>query len=107
MRTEGTLAPPGAYRKPLQQKKYPWTIQISSAFAPTSSSYPQGQQSPPMLTNPRRSKSVPQQNTSPLISPNMKGSALPDDDDPGDSGLDDVKDEGNEDDSPWEEQDNE
>ena len=101
-RTEGTPAPPGAYPKPYQQKKYPWTAQI-----PISSSYPQGQQSSPMSTNPRRSSSALQQNTSPPISPNMRGSAPPDDNDPGDSGPDDIKDEGNDDDSPWEQQDNE
>ena len=105
-RIEGTPAPLGAYPKPYQQKKYPWTTQASSSFIPTSPNYPQGQQ-PNTPTTPRRSTSAPPRQTSSPTTTNPRGSAPPNGDDPGDSGPDDVNDEGNDDDSPWEEQDNE
>ena len=105
MRTEGTPAPPGAYPKLYQQKKYPWMTQAPSSFIPTSPNYPQGQQ-PNILTTPRRLTSAPPRQTRSPTTTNPRSSAPPKGDDLGDRGPDDVKDEGNNDDSPWEEQNN-
>ena len=99
-RTRGTPAPPGAYPKttsyqPPPQRTYPWLPRRSSSVLPTT---------------PRRSTSAPPNQTSPPISPNPRqSSGPPGGSDPGGSGPDDddVKDEGNDDEPPWEDNDEE